>query len=391
MTGQHALLAPSSAHRWIGCHGSPAMERRYPEDSESEASREGTAAHFVLAEMLARRPVTIGQLAPNGYPVNAEMVEAVEPLIRDISETYAAASTGASSTMLVFHVEQRVSAHKSVHVDNWGTPDVYLLDPLARALHIWDFKYGHKYVDAFENWQMIDYACCILESNGYEWNAPTADPRSWGNWRINVTVAQPRNYHIEGPMRGWYLSGGSLVDRYRPRLAEAARAAVQPGASLTTGEHCDDCRAAHACPALQRAAMAGVDRAYRQSPVDMDPASIGLELKILDASIDRMKARRDAKEAEAAGLIKAGTPVPHWAMGSTKPRERWKQDAATVIGLGRAMGYQLTAPLAAVTPAQARKSGATPEFLAMFAETPPGAPKLIPFESADAARVFGER
>lgn len=392
MTGQHALLAPSSAHRWVGCHGSAAMERAFPEDTESEASREGTAAHHVLAETLAQRPVTVGQLAPNGYPINRDMIEAVAPVVRDISDTYAVAAAGASQPYLEFHVERRVAAHKSVSVNNWGTPDVYLIDTLARALHIWDFKYGHKYVDAFENWQMIDYACCVLESHGFSHDAPAGDPRSWHGWRITITVAQPRNFHVEGPMRLFYLAGDKLADHYRPMLADAARAASEPHAPLTTGEHCDDCRAAHACPALQRTAMAMVDRAYKQTVVEMDPAASGLELLILDAAIDRMKARRDAKSAEVVGLFNRGVNVPHWQLGTTRPHERFTAEAPDVIAMGKAMGLELAKPVETITPAQTRLLGpAGKAFADNFARRPAGTAKLVLFESADAARIFGER
>ena len=53
MTEAHAILAPSSAARWMQCGRSPSMEAAFPEEEESEAAREGTAAHWWWSEAMA--------------------------------------------------------------------------------------------------------------------------------------------------------------------------------------------------------------------------------------------------------------------------------------------------------------------------------------------------
>ena len=47
----HALLAPSSAHRWIECPGSVVLSKDIPETT-SEYAEEGTFAHAVAAHCL---------------------------------------------------------------------------------------------------------------------------------------------------------------------------------------------------------------------------------------------------------------------------------------------------------------------------------------------------
>lgn len=42
----HALLSPSSAHRWLNCPRSPRLEALLPENT-SEYAKEGTLAHSV--------------------------------------------------------------------------------------------------------------------------------------------------------------------------------------------------------------------------------------------------------------------------------------------------------------------------------------------------------
>jgi hypothetical protein len=81
---EHALLAPSSAARWIACAGSVMMEVLYPETVEHAAAAEGTASHWAASEMLAGRVVAEGQVAPNGVVLSDEMIECAEVYVDNV-------------------------------------------------------------------------------------------------------------------------------------------------------------------------------------------------------------------------------------------------------------------------------------------------------------------
>ena len=58
---KHALLSPSSAHRWLVCTPSARLESQYP-DSAGESAKEGTFAHKLAELALQRDLKTIGEM-----------------------------------------------------------------------------------------------------------------------------------------------------------------------------------------------------------------------------------------------------------------------------------------------------------------------------------------
>lgn len=51
--GKHSILPPSGAHRWTNCTPSARLEQEF-ESTESEAAREGTAAHALCEHKLKK-------------------------------------------------------------------------------------------------------------------------------------------------------------------------------------------------------------------------------------------------------------------------------------------------------------------------------------------------
>lgn len=370
----HAALAPSSAHIWAsenGCRGSVALQAAYPSPEDSPEAREGTAAHHYVTEVLQGRDVPLGAVAPNGHPIDAEMVDAAQGILIDVRDTMNAPHM-LGATM---RVEQRVTMAHHVHESCWGTPDVVVIDRANRRLHVWDYKYGHRFVDAARNLQLMLYAIGVLEGEGCYANVPADDPRAWAGWHITITIAQPRNYHAIGPMREWFMRGETLAE-ILPQLRTAAFEAMMPDASFRTGDHCRDCSGRHACPALQRAGGIAMDVSLQAQPVDLPPHAVGLELRQIEQAEARLKARRTGLEEQALGLIRGGTLVPFYTAQHATGRERWKTPIPEVIALGTIFGVDLRKPQDAITPAQARKAGVDETVVAAYAETPKGALRL---------------
>ena len=221
----HAPLAPSSAARWMQCGGSRALEALYPEDDISPKAAEGTLAHTVVAARMR------GENEPGG--TDEDMREAAD-MFED--EVYAQVPRGT-----VLKVEYRVKM-PSIHPENYGTPDCFSIDPVKRKVHVWDFKYGHRYVDVYRNWQLLDYAWGALTDHGMPTAAELRD------WSVRLCIVQPR-YFAGPPVRDWSITGYELYE-YAGKLAVGARHAMRDDAPTVANDECLDCKARVPCRAL---------------------------------------------------------------------------------------------------------------------------------------------
>lgn len=377
---EHAKLAPSSAHIWVNCPGSVAMQAAQPPEEETDESREGTAAHWLLCQTIRKVTVADGAVADNGVPINEEMREAIQEIVTDVNDTLKSCAPGD-----YFQNEACVFAHNIIHPENDGTPDVFFVQRSRKTLHIWDFKYGHRFVDVYRCWQLVNYAAAIIESERID---------DWQDWAFTFTIAQPRCYvrdELGGPLREWFTTGTELAPLF-DQLRAAAAEAMQPGAPCKTGSHCLDCKAAWDCEANQRMGGACVDLIHAQQPLGMDNMAIGLEAKVLAEAMQRVKARLEILEVKALEAISRGESVPWHKMEFSQTRTLWdKTKQAEAAGLVAMFGVDVQLGVALPTPAQCIKQGVDETVIKPYTTKAPGAKKLVRLNDASAAKVFGRR
>lgn len=368
---QHAPLAPSSASRRKACAGSRKMEALYPQPDDSPHALEGTAAHWAASEMLSGRTVDSGQIAENGVMLTDEMIEAATMYVDEIRKVLI------EHPDCILHVEERVGI-EYINDDCWGTPDCWLYDGIA--LHLWDFKYGHRFVDVFENWQLIEYAAGILDYLGID---GLRDEYIY----VVMTIVQPRCYVGGSPVRSWRVRAVDLRGYFNAaRMFEAK--AMDDNASLTVSPECRDCSARHACPALQRAAYADMNITTEAVPFDLPPEALGTELRYIQSAINTLTARATSLEEQALSMIRHGASIPHYIAQHGMGRERWIKPEAEVIAMGALMGVDLGVTKL-VTPKQAIKAGMPEAVVKSFTEIPRGELKLVPEDGSKARKIFG--
>lgn len=375
MDAAHSILPPSGAAAWRLCAMWVAMNQAYPQPDTPE-SMEGHAAHWVFAEMLAGRIVCEGQVAPNGVVVTEEMIEGAELVVDTVRARIPAGTP--------LHVEERVAIAR-IHPQCFGTPDIWAYVTQTGVLEVIDYKFGHRFVDEYENDQGIAYTAGIIDH--------LADLMQKGPGlldqviKVNFTVIQPRCFYKGAPVRTWSVMASDLRGHIN-QLAGAAELALMPNPPAVTNSECRDCPGRHACPALQQAAYSDAEFATRSSPVELAPAAASLELRMMEHALNRLQSRVEGMREAVSTYIRQGHAVPWHRAEQGYGRTQWTIPAEQVVAMGSLMGVDLS-KTGAKTPTQAKKAGVDEAVIKAYSVTPLGSIKLVPDNPADARRVFG--
>lgn len=348
MITEHSKLFPfSSAHRWTGdaCPGSIVLCLDEP-DLDTESSREGTAAHWVVEEMFKSFMLRvdndgteagkrlIGVAHPqNGVIITEEMYEhalgfynTVTPIVKDKKFLF---------------IEFRVHA-PSIHEQAFGTLDLSYYAREKNLIHLWDYKYGHKSVKAVNNRQLVGYAQALCET----WKMEDTNPR------LSLNIYQPRCYYDGlGPVRNWLTTLDDIRGLVNG-LRHAANVYEAGTAQVVSGEWCYECPARHKCPALTHASANAIDYSTQPVPVDMSNDVLAYELELTEAAFDRLKQRKDAIEAQAIHRITHGDLIPGRRMQDTFSNYKWNKPADEMIPIIKLFGVDPSKPVDIKTPTQ---------------------------------------
>lgn len=373
----HAFLAPSSAARWRVCALSAALEAAYPDAEESPESLEGTAAHWVVQRCLEGFQPPVDSQAPNRVAVTLEMIHAAELVI----ETIQGALGQRWREMLI--IERRIQIPRIHPVHCWGTPDYYawaMLPDGRRILFLFDFKFGQRLIEVTENDQLISYTSGLLSE------VPDLDDQ---NTVVSMLIIQPRSHHRDGSVRRWMVRASDLRADVNILHMQAEKALSAKPPAVPDPDACRDCRGRHACEANQRGAYSAAQKGQESQAVELTPQALGLELRALTRAEGILKARISGLQAQAESLVRSGTLVPWWMMGSTVGRLDWNKSDAEVIALGQVVGVDLAKPTEPITPTQAKDRKLLPEsVIKIYASRPVGAVKLMPDDGTKARLTF---
>ncbi len=383
----HDFLAPSSASKWRYCAASPEAELKYPQE-DTEDTLNGNAVHWVCSETLISYKTGgnvklssdfLGKQSPEGVVIDQEMIDAADVYINEILRV--CQSRGLVQEM---HVEEHVKIDR-VSEYNSGTPDCWVWDARTNTVYEWDFKYGHEYVEIFENWQFIDYAIGVVDyitgGNGI------VDQ----NLNVVMIVIQPRCYKTSSNINEWKLKASDLRG-YANQLKNAADLAVNGPRIFTTGSHCKYCSARHACEGAQEAAMKAIDITNKVGVTglnELDPHSLGVELAYLQKAATSIAARLTGLELQVESSIMSGNPVPGWECKPTFSRKAWNKPILEVITMGSMFGQDLSKP-GALTPKQAIDKGIDETIINVYSGSKATGFKLTKSDNNLARKVFGD-
>ena len=370
----HAVISPSSLARIVQCPGSLVLCKPY-EDVPTDASREGTAAHEVAMQYAMAGTCEYPKPAPPvvgdevlGVRVDQEMIEG--------AKMYAEALEGFAG-----NPEQTIEIPRVHPTLCFGTPDFWQYSKTTRTLRITDYKYGHSYVEVFENYQLVAYAAGILDKLAAEGVLLEFETI------VEFMIVQPRCYSADSPVRTWTTSAPNL--RALINLAHAAaEAALGPDPQCATGPECLHCDARANCDTANRAGAALVQFAGRAEALAQSGADMGVRLNLINAAITMLKAIGSGLEEQIIATLRKGGTVPFFKVDYSKPRETWAKSVAEVKLLGQLSGVVLVKDDYDLTPKQAVKAGIDRTVIDKYSFTPNGAAKLVPDKLTTSARIF---
>jgi len=363
----HSAFPPSAMHRLVGCAGSHHLSKLYPEREDSPEAMEGTAAHWVCAELLHGRRVEVGTLTPNGIAVTEDMIEGAEMYVDTVPE----------ELIKVCHIEEPIDIPR-IHPDCFGTPDLWHYT--KQTIHVTDYKFGHSYVEVSENMQLIAYAAGILDYLNVD------DQHTF----VNFTIVQPRCFHRDGPVRSWSCRASDLRAQINFMNMAVSKVLLGKG-DCTPGAWCNHCPATHACEALQKSTQAAFDFIASPVPSEMPIEVKGRYLAKVQQAMTMLKAIEGGLEEELEAAIRSGSSVPGYELRPGQGRVNWNKPGAEIAALGDMFGVDFRKE-AFVTPTQAKallkKNGVDESVISAYSERKSGELKLVKSDMHKLKQVF---
>lgn len=362
---EHAQYAPSGMYLTVACPGWHKQAANVPPEPPTEQTIEGEQAHAVAA-MLASAGASAFFNSTN---VTEEMLDGAALWVEAL-EGYPA------------HLEQRISM-PSIHPTKvWGTPDARQWALNTKTHRAADYKFGHEFVDDFENWQLLSYTVGSIDLYYPQWRD---DPEV----KFEMTVVQPRFYNAK-PIRTWTIQTAGLLF-YEQRMRNAVLEAEGDKPRVISGTHCTHCPARVNCPTFGKAVMHAVDFTGRPDPMVSTPEQIGRELALVQEFLKRLEARETGLSTMAENMLRAGHRVPNYSLEQSFGRLAWTAPLEEIEAVAQMAGKSLLAPPKLITPTQAKdRKLIDTRVMAAYADRPKGAFKLVRDSNTKTARKFSQ-
>ena len=363
----HAILSPSSAHRWLNCPPSAKINAEAPQ-TDTQYTREGTLAH-ALGEKKAR--MYFLDLSREEYSRVTELLRS-RPEWNDEMENYTDDYLDALKDIAAGYdapphvaLEQRVDFSEYVP-EGYGTADCIMIGPIdgEDVLNVIDFKYGKGVaVSVEDNPQLKLYALGALLD--YD---PIYDIA-----QVRMTVVQPR---IRSEPESWDILPDSLLTWANLTVEPTAKLAAEGKGDFAAGDWCRFCAIRATCRARYDKALALDGFVNGRAPAELTDAEVGEALTLGQRLADWLS---DLQEYALTACLE-GKSIPGWKAVEGRSVRGWTdQDAAfsaaMAAGIPGEMLYERKpVSLAALEKIMGRK--AFSDTMADYVTTPSGKPTL---------------
>lgn len=378
MSWKDSLPASRAQKRYI-CPGSHYLESLYREET-SASTEEGILAHEIAANRVKH---LFGAHTLYHSSISEEMDNSIDLYVADICREYKKPPQDFLNDSFYvpaydsFYVEASFLKNGGFTSVTKSIIDCYLIRTNAneRQIIIWDFKYGHKNVEAVNNLQLLNYAMAIYN------NTETPSVKT----TFILKIIQPRVFNGD-KIKIWELDEKDLLE-YREDIVLREILSLTDNAPRFVSEECFTCRARHACPTLREASLNSIAISSGHSPYSLPAEEVGQELKILEHSKQVLDARINGLKQQALQYLKQGKRVNFYELQQAMSRLSWDASPQKLKGLEQLTGVSLVKQNF-VTPKQAIDSGIPVDIVLKYASRKPGEIKIVPQSESQLTKIF---
>lgn len=372
----HALLSPSSAHRWLNCPLAPRLEATLPE-RPSEYAQEGTVAHSVC-EITAKKKFKKVKAAEYNRVIkrlksNAawddEMLHTAELYVEHLTER---AMAFANEPYIAFEVKVDVSDYVP---EAFGRCDCVMFG--ADTLIITDYKHGKGVpVSPDENPQLMLYALGALKLYKPLFGEALK--------KVEVYIDQPRRDSYEG----WGCDINELL-AWGESIKPKAQMAYMGFGEYHAGSWCQFCRANGICKAQAEQETGAFDdfaAAVGNPSAVLTPAEMG---EVLQRG-ETLVAWYETIKSKALESLLNGEKIPGYKVVEGRSSRCWTDqdkalDKLQESGIGRAIIYD-SVPKSLAQLEKVLGVAKFKELVGEYVTKPMGKPTLAP--ENDSRREF---
>lgn len=373
--GNHALLSPSSSHRWLSCTPSAVLETEF-ENKSSNVAEEGTAFH-ALCEHKLNKALRRRSKRPVSAFNSDEMEEHSDAYVEFVLEQLEKAKQTCSDPLVL--IEQKLDLSDFVP-GSFGTADCLMVSD--DTLHIMDAKYGlGVLVDAERNTQLMCYGIAALSV--YE--------SLYDIKEVSLSIFQPRRENVQT----WTVSVEELKSWAENELKPKAQMAAKGEGEYCPGEWCQFCRAAVKCRARAAEKLRIAGEEFKRPPLLTD-SEIEALLPILP---DITKWAEDISAYALEAAVNHGKEWNGFKVVEGRSNRKFADEAA-VAEAAKEHGYTDIYRQSLITLTDMEKLMGKKQFgeiLGKHVIKPPGKPTLVPLSDkrqamnvSDAKNEFNE-
>lgn len=305
---KHALLSPSSSHRWLVCTPSAVLESMEP-SSYSTYAEEGTEAH-ALAEI--KLSYALGYINDDEYATRFETFRLTSKyystefneFVNDyVDEVMTIVKVDYEKEKVKVYLEEYVT-FEDIVPNGGGTSDVVIVG--KNFVHIIDLKFGKGVaVSAIDNPQLRLYALGAIKKHVRECTCTEA----------KMTIIQPRL----GDITTDFVPIDVLNDWAVNVVIPKAKLAIAGQGELVPGDHCKFCKRRGKCQSLAdhqlSVAQAEFDEVVVENnilePRNMSPEMLAKALFIAPKFIDWFK---EIEKYAKTAAINEGLKIPGYKL-----------------------------------------------------------------------------